>query len=386
MEKVCILGGGASALMCACFATGNVTIIEQNDKAGKKILATGNGRCNLTNKNYKSGVYNQNIDKFLNKFDYLSVLKFFKSIGLETYFDEEGRCYPLSNSSSSVVDVLKNYLQTKNNVKFVCEKKVNKIEKNENGYNICFEDETKEFFEKVVVATGNYTNLSIFDDLNIKYNQFVPSLCSLKTTIKNKSLSGLRVSGVKVSCNLKNYNFEEIGEILFKDEGVSGIVIFNLSSHMARENNFKYDFFVDYLPKLSTKEIEQNLKNRRESLKNLTCIDFLTGFFHKSLNFELLKLCKIDLNKSVKNITDIEIKNLCYLIKNYKISACGHYDNNQVACGGVTLGQLFDNLESKKNKNLFFIGEVVDVDGVCGGYNLQWAWTSGKIVGECLWN
>jgi len=223
----------------------------------------------------------------------------------------------------------------------------------------------------------------MFEGFGIEYKNFVPSLCSLKT-IKNKLLSGVRVSDVKVCCNLKNKKFEEIGEILFKDDGISGIVIFNLSSFMARENCFNYDVFIDFMHKLSTKDLENLLNERKQNLKNLTCENFFTGFFHKAINLELLKKCDIDLNKIISKLSELEIKNLSYTIKNYKLKCSGYFENNQVMSGGINLDCLDENLQSKINKNLYFIGEVCDVDGVCGGYNLQWAWTSGKIVGENL--
>ncbi len=383
MEKTCIIGGGASALMCACFARGDVTIFEKAEKCGKKILATGNGRCNLTNKNMNGYSYNVNISEYIKRFNVEQTLSFFNSIGLETYFDEEGRCYPVSNTATSVLSVLKNYIQTKKNIKINSEKCVKNIKFNEKSYIIEFEDGNFDIFDKVIVATGKDTNLSVFDKFNIKYKKFVPSLCSLKTE-KHKNLSGVRVSDVCVYC--EKLNFKEKGEILFKDDGISGIVIFNLSAHMARLNNYCHSIYIDFLPNVDITTLKQKLMQRKNKFINFNADNFLTGFFHKELNFELLKRCNINLNKPVANLNEKNMDVLCTQIKEFSLKTFGAFDNNQVCSGGIELKDLNENLESKNNKGLYFIGEVCDVDGVCGGYNLQWAWTSGKIVGENLWN
>ena len=384
MEKIGIIGGGASALMCACFAKNkNITIIEKSEKFGKKILATGNGRCNLTNNNMNKYSYNRNIDKYLKKFTSSDAINFFNKIGLEIYHDEEGRVYPISNSANSVLDVLRNHLNGKQNITIETEKDVIDIEKFENNYKIIYKNGNFDFFDKIIVASGNNTNLSIFDKFNVKYKPFAPSLCALLTE-KHKHLAGVRVKNVLVKCNFLNYEFKEIGEVLFRDDGISGIVIFNLSAHMARSNNYNRKIVIDFLPDVEINNLKAQLQNRRNNLFKLESKEFLTGLFHKAINSELLSKCKIDSNKLVKDISDKEIEKLCGLIKNYELNSKGYCDNNQVMSGGILLSELTETLESKENKGMFFIGEVIDVDGVCGGYNLQWAWTSGKIVGECL--
>ena len=383
MKKICILGGGASALICACFAPSDVlvTLIEQNDKVGKKILATGNGRCNLTNSNMNKYSYSANIESFIKRFSSHDVINFFSSIGLETYADEQGRVYPLSNSAVSVLEVLKNFILQKNNVNIITGKKFLNLTKEDKGFKVFYED-SFEVFDSVVVALGNNASLSIFDKLGVKIKPFVPSLCALKTK-RNKTLAGVRISNVKVTC--KDVGFEEVGEVQFREDGVSGIVVFNLSAFFARQNKL-FDFYLDFLPNLSSDELIEKLKNRRIKLNNYLIDDFLTGFFIKAINFDLLSKLKLDLNKKVCSLTDKNLLELASLIKNYKIEPLDFLNNNQVCSGGVCLDQLDQNLQALFCKGLYFIGEVVDVDGVCGGYNLQWAWTSGKIVGESLWN
>lgn len=382
MKSIAILGGGASALMCACFIKDNVSvdIIEENDKVGKKILATGNGRCNLSNVNMNKYSYSCDINKYLNRFSVVQTIDFFKSIGLITYVDEEGRIYPFSNSAVSVLEVLKNYLSNKSNIHFLTGKKVLDLEKVGEKFKVILQDEILSY-NKVVVALGNKADLTMFNKFNISTKPFTPSLCALKTT-KNKNLAGVRVDNVRVVC--KDVNFDEQGEILFREDGISGIVIFNLSAYLARNNNYNTDILLDFVPNLTEQDLFQMLKNRVNLLKNYKIDNFLTGIFIKQLNYDLMQRLKFDLDKKVSLLTDNQILSLAKLIKNYHINTLGYLNNNQVCSGGVELKSLDNNLQAKNIDGLFFIGEVVNVDGVCGGYNLQWSWTSGKIVGENL--
>lgn len=382
MKSIAILGGGASALMCACFIKDNVSvdIIEENDKVGKKILATGNGRCNLSNVNMNKYSYSCDINKYLNRFSVVQTIDFFKSIGLITYVDEEGRIYPFSNSAVSVLEVLKNYLSNKSNIHFLTGKKVLDLEKVGEEFKVILQDEILSY-NKVVVALGNKADLTMFNKFNISTKPFTPSLCALKTT-KNKNLAGVRVDNVRVVC--KDVNFDEQGEILFREDGISGIVIFNLSAYLARNNNYNTDILLDFVPNLTEQDLFQMLKNRVNLLKNYKIDNFLTGIFIKQLNYDLMQRLKFDLDKKVSLLTDNQILSLAKLIKNYHINTLGYLNNNQVCSGGVELKSLDNNLQAKNIDGLFFIGEVVNVDGVCGGYNLQWSWASGKIVGENL--
>lgn len=382
MKKVCILGGGASALMCACFAPSNVkiTILEQNTKLGKKILSTGNGRCNLSNVYMNKCSYNQDVSNYLCRFNQQSTVQFFNSIGLETYADDQGRVYPFSNTAVSVLDVLKNYVMAKQNVQVKTGASFVALEKDENGFKV-HDQNGFEHFDNVVVALGNSANLDMFNKFNVQTRQFVPSLCALYAKV-NKSLAGVRVSNVELAC--KSVGFSERGEVLFKQDGISGIVVFNLSAHLARRNCFNAEVCIDFAPDIAEADLLNKLKNRQKILNNTENYHFLDGFFNNLLNIDLLTRAKIDVNKNASCLSVQDLTNLCSVIKCYKVQTHGAQNNNQVASGGVVLSDLDCNLQSKKTKGLYFIGEIVDVDGVCGGYNLQWAWTSGKIVGESL--
>ena len=381
-SDVIIIGGGASGSFCALFASKNqkITIIDNQNKIAKKILVTGNGRCNLTNKNISYENYNQNIQPYLNKFNANQTLDFFKSIGLETYFDEQGRVYPLSNSAKSVQEVLQNQIE-KRNIDVKLETEVTNITKNEDNFIL---ETTKGIFscKKLVVATGGNSMLKTLKNLNINYKTFSPSLVSLKTKI-SKNLANVKLSNVKVTAtNTFGQSKSDFGEVLFKESGLSGICIFNLSTIYSRVKNFKGLISIDLLPNLSYEEVYNLLFQRRQLKININ--RFFDGLFVREIGYEILNRIKIDENRSSMALSSNELHYFTKQIKNLQFDVVDCYQNNQVFSGGVNLEDLTLNLKSKKNKNLFFCGEICDVDGICGGYNLQWAWTSGKIVGEAL--
>ena len=173
------------------------------------------------------------------------------------------------------------------------------------------------------------------------------------------------------------------GEVLFKDSGLSGIVIFDVSTLFARTGMFEGEISIDLMRKMPMEELLRLLENRKKIVDSVVN-KFFIGMFQNAVANEILKQSKINTNIKTKDLTKSDIERLARTIKNLKFKISGAYDNNQVFSGGVPLSDLTDNLEHKKIKNLYFIGEICDVDGECGGYNLQWAWTSGKIVGDLL--
>ena len=382
-NNIIIIGGGASGLMCAltaCLKGKSVTILESGFKLGKKILASGNGRCNLTNKNISENCYNVFPDQ-LNQFNNLETLKFFSDLGLETYFDDEGRCYPVSNHSASVLEVLLNKLKTlKCNIVTNCF--VSGVIKTQNGFNV---ETSLGLFnaEKVVVATGGNTMKTMLNSFGVEVKDFTPSLCGLRTQESTKLISGIRQT-VKLHLTAKNFSEVEQGEIIFREDGVSGICAFNLSSKLNWSNVSKANLTINLLPEMSEQEVFNLLSNRKQKLTHLKALNFFDGLFVNNLGQELLNRNKISLSADVKKLTEQNLKDLANTISNFNLTVVGKMDNNQVHHGGVELNELTECLQLKKVKNMFCCGEVVNVDGVCGGYNLQWAWTSGHIVGDSL--
>ena len=381
--NIIILGGGACGIITSIIASNkhnNIAIIDKCNKLAKKILVTGNGRCNLTNVNATSKHYNQNIDKYLNRFNVQDTLKFFSDLGLMTYNDEENRIYPISNSAKSVLDVLTNKVNSSNIDKYL-EHEILNIERKNNKFIVETDKESFEC-EKLVVALGGNTSEHIAQKFNIKIKKFVPSLVSLKTN-STKLLNNTRVSNVKVTAtNSQGNQMIEKGEVLFKDSGLSGICIFNLSTLFSRINNFNGKIEIDLLPDYETKVLTKILNERKKL--NVKINQFFDGMFVSAIAYEILNRCKINENRLSSELSDKEIEQFVKIIKHLDFKVVGCYENNQVYSGGICLNELNDNLECKNIKGLYFGGEVCDIDGLCGGYNLQWAWTSGFIIGESL--
>lgn len=379
---IIIIGGGASGLMCASLISSNktVAVIDAGFSLGKKILVTGNGRCNLTNTNMDSSYYNVNIDKYLKVFNEKDTIKYFNSIGLDTVIDNEGRVYPFTNYARSVVDVLNNSIFSKNNVRSFINETINNIDYIDNKYMV-YGNKLTFSCDKLVIAVGNIDNefLKKFDINKVKRT---PSLVALKTKENTKNLEGVRVSNVKIKASVNGKSTEETGELLFKDKGLSGISIFNISTLFARNKTYEGEVVIDLIPAKTEKQTEQMIKDRCNIFDRVS--DIFNGLFVSPIREEIFKRCKIDEQLSSKKLTVEKIKLIAKTIHNLEYNVIGHYDNYQVISGGVDLNELKDNLESKKYNNLYFTGESINVDGECGGYNLQWAWTSGAIVGKEL--
>jgi len=380
-----ILGGGASGAMCAMVCNGkDIALIDNNTKLAKKLLVTGNGKCNLTNVNLDNhnclDFYNQNIKKYLNKFTAKETMDYFRNLGLETYCDEQGRVYPISNSAKSVQDVINRQIKN-NNINVFLENTVLNIKKEDQTFFVQTDKETFSCHNLVFCLGGNKTDFLL--PLEVTVNKNVPSLCALKTR-QTKYLNGQRLENVLVKAiNHKTGVIKsEMGEILFKEEGLSGIVIFNLSSCFSRSKDFNGELQIDLLPLINEDDLYEMLFERRKL--NMPVSEFFVGMFINPIAYEIFEKCNTNENKTSDNLTKEEIKQFVKVIKCLTFEVKGHYNNNQVFSGGVCLCDLDENLMSKNVPNLYICGEACDVDGVCGGYNLQWAWTSGYIVGRNL--
>ena len=400
MQKfdVCVVGGGASGSLCSILLAKSgkkVALIDKFDSPAKKLLVTGNGRCNITNVNMNSSFFNQNIDQYLNRFSSKDTLEQFKTFGLDIYADSEGRCYPLSNSAKTVQFVLQNQME-KFGVHFVLAEVTN-VEKFANGYQVFYSNkkitnnqecilEEKISAEKLVFACGiNEFSANQLKKFNIEYVEPTPSLVALKTKQNTKRLDGERLSNVLVRAMSIDKSgvqvlAEQYGEVLFKDQGLSGICIFNLSSNFAKNHSFVGKISINLLPNLKEDEIFENLKSKLSIFSNAH--NLLKSLFSKELSFEILKRTNVLLDE--KYLSDKTLNDIVYVIQNFDFDVVGTYSNNQVLSGGVKLDALTSDLESPKNKNLYFCGEICDVDGICGGYNLQWAWTSANIVADSI--
>lgn len=401
---IIVVGAGASGLMSA-IAAGRlgkkVLVIDQKDKAGKKILATGNGKCNFTNLYQAPDCYRSDDSAFAMKvlscFNVDRTIEFFEELGIYPK-ERNGYLYPNSEQAASVVQVL--LLECKRlGVHFIYEETVRKIIKphytlitldKENG------KEKKYYGKKLILATGGCASPKLGSD-GSGYNlakslghtilKPLPALVSLRSPDKFcKTASGVRtMAKVEAYGNHKLLDREE-GEIIFTDYGISGIPIMQLSRFVAKalDQGQKVYLKLDLLTKASYEEILSMLQNRWNQNKNKTMEELLIGLLNNKLAYVLIKEASLDPIKPGKEISIKEIKLLANKIKSFQVNikATNPFDNAQVSAGGVSTKEINEEtMESKLSKNLYLCGELVDVDGTCGGYNLQWAWSSGYLAG-----
>jgi predicted Rossmann fold flavoprotein len=368
-NKVAIIGGGASGIFCAIILKKlnknlDVTIYEAQSKIGKKILQTGNGKCNLSNTNLTVNEYNTDLVKDLIKeFDSNKLIKILNEMGLMVRIDDEGRIYPYSEKATTVLDIfLKQLNDLKVNVITDCY--INNIKYNNSYYTISDNNKNNYNCDYLIIATGgcssinyNYNTNVLVNKLNHSVSDLFPSLCALKTKQNTKHLSGIRVkckASIIVNGEVKH---QTKGEVLFKDDGLSGIAIFILSKYYEKNKNcvVSLDLF-----DASTKDELNNKLYNNDSLENN-----LLGYFPKMINYDIIKRAS---NKTIGEI-----------IKDYNFNIIDTYgfNNSQVTKGGVLLNEInINTFQSKKCNNLYIIGEALDVDGSCGGFNLHFAWAS----------
>lgn len=379
---VCVIGAGASGSMCAVLLAQknlSVCVVDRFETPAKKLLVTGNGRCNITNRNINSEFYNQNIDEYLKQFDQNDAINFFEQIGIDIYADSEGRCYPISNTAKSVQMAFVNQFQKLSVIFFGCTEAID-IECENDIFKVVTTTQTI-LAKKLIVACGiNELSKNLFKKFDIDCAEVVPSLVALKTKQSTKRLDGIRVSDVLVSAKIGNNQMEQVGEVLFKEHGLSGIAIFNLSSIFAKNKRFEGKISINLLKNWSKSQILEKMiskVNIFSSMQNL-----LFSMLDKELAKEILLRCDISFEKSPKELSKKDFEKIVDIITNFEFDVEGCYQNNQVLSGGVKLSSLAKNLQCKNKNELYFVGEVCDVDAVCGGYNLQWAWTSAHIASK----
>ena len=397
--KVAIIGGGAAGLAAAVKAAEkhSVTVFERSGRVGRKIMASGNGRCNLTNAaltadNYADFLKYYNCERAadtVRRFDYNALKSFFESMGLEMFSDEQGRVYPFSENSGSVLDVLRVKCQ-KLNVKTVTDSEVVRVEKGKSSFKVMLHTGEFFFFDKVICAIGSKAQVNNFSKLEHLFGEKLEMtyLCPSLTPIKTKKM-WLPLNGLRVKCNVSLFANgkkikEEFGEVLFRDYGLSGIVIFNISSCIAAEKvkglKNEYKIVLDLFPQFSLQELIEKLKNRAEICGKQTST-FFVGLFHNKIADAVIKKCGLgeELRNSDFETISAFLKNITFEVQ----ELCG-YDKCQVVSGGIKFDEVDENFESKKLKGLYFVGECLDADGVCGGFNLHFAFASGIIAGSSL--
>lgn len=401
-----IIGGGASGMMAAITVArlgGTVTIIESQKKVGKKILATGNGRCNFTNQVQETSCYHSDNVGFpfdiYQQFPYKETIVFFEELGIYPK-SRNGYIYPYSDQAIAILDVLKMELE-RLGVQIIFEMQCKEIILQQQGFLLtlqkgCSENVIELLADKVIIATGSKAS-NIAGSDGAGYNlakslghtivPVLPGLVSLRCAEPfYKRLVGLRMQG-NIRLFVKNKEIaQDQGEIQLTNYGISGIPVFQVSRFAAKGlyQNQQVRAEIDFMPDLSEKELERFLLKRCKQQPEKNMRDFLIGLFPNPFIEAVLLLTDSPVNKNAGMMSE-RMNALAKQIKCLKttIIDTNTFEQAQVCSGGVDTKEVNSRtLESLLIRDLYFAGEVLDVDGICGGYNLQWAWSSGYVTGR----
>ena len=400
MRHVVVIGGGASGLVAAISAARNgakVTIIEHKDRVGKKILSTGNGRCNLTNTYMNPACFRSDdvslVTDVLEKFGAENTIRFFEDLGV-ILKDRNGYVYPFSDQASTILDVLRLELDNLK-IDIKTEQNVKSVVKTNHQFEITTDKENY-MCDAVILATGGKASSVLGSDgsgydlakhFGHNISPVVPALVQLKCAGDFfKQITGVRTQA-KVSLYVNNVLVSsDTGELQLTNYGISGIPVFQVSRYAAKALYSKESVCaeLDFLPNIEIYEFETFMKNRIQKHGQKTAEDFMTGVLHKKLTTMLLKEAKIPLHVVMNEVYEEKINQLIRLCKCFKVNVLdtNGFEQAQVCAGGVKTTEIRKTMESIYEENLYLVGELLDVDGICGGYNLQWAWATGFIAGE----
>lgn len=411
-KQVAVIGGGASGLTAAIWAArsgASAVIIEHTDRVGKKLLSTGNGRCNLTNSRMEERCYHSGAAGFpmeaIRQFGWKDTIKWFSSMGvlcksrMETYY------YPISDQASAILDVLRLECQ-RLGVQMLLEWKPEKVlaeKKKGRPFFLIMGNQGKITADSLIFACGSKaapftgsdgSGYELAKMMGHRIIKPLPALVQLRCQGKYyKQLAGIRTEVRLWLAAAGKKEAEEEGELQITDYGISGIPVFQISRFAARalDEGKKVQVFIDFLPFMDEEETRIFLNERFVRFGDRNGEDFLTGIVNKKLAQVLLKMAGIPADKPVCNASKRQRETLFLGLKQYEalVSSVNPFANAQICCGGVDVSEVNPRtMESLLIPELFFAGEILDVDGICGGYNLQWAWSSGKIAGTqaAQWN
>ncbi|MCF8010381.1 MAG: NAD(P)/FAD-dependent oxidoreductase [Clostridiales bacterium] len=403
-RKVAVIGGGAAGLTAAIAARYNgaeVTVLEQKDRVGKKILATGNGRCNLSNIDLSASHYNGKNPKFafgaLNRFDFSQTMELFERLGIAWKVEDGGKVYPMSDQASSVSDVMRYELEMLE-VETRVETRVNAVIPQSRGFSVQLND--GEYFnaDRVIVTTGgkaapnlgsNGSGYTLAEQLGHSIIEPFPALVQLKLKAGYlKQISGVKFVGEAEIWAAGKCRARAAGEILFTNYGISGPPILDLSrtaGEYLREGE-KVSIRVNLINTMSPQELETFLLNRLQQQAHKSAFFSFVGFINKRLVPVVLKAAGVsDIYKKAGQITAGERNAILKILQDwcFEVTGTNSWTAAQVTAGGIDVKDINPKtMESKLVPGIFFAGEVLDIDGDCGGYNLQWAWSSGYVAGE----
>lgn len=392
--KIFVIGAGVSSLaFCSFLDKENITVLDSNKDSGRKLLATGNGRCNFTNlklsyENYysnKKDFVNYSLDKFSNK----DLIKYFEYLGIEWTNLPSGRCYPKTMSSQTVKDAL--MMKANENAKFIFDQKVLDIDFDKK---LIITEKNKYKYDLLVIASGGKTlknsgsDGSIFKILE-KHTKIEDMTFGI-TNFKTKNPLSKKAKGVKVNAkaSLKvdgKYIKSSTDDVIFQTYGLTGTAILDLSNliSLALKDGKKVNLDIDFYPEYKKDGLLKKLEEKSKRFPNRSVEELLIGNLDKKLIIDILKRVKI--NSGQKNIKRKDLEKLSNILKNLSFDIIDINDKNnaQVTLGGVSCEEIDKKtMKSLKIKDCYFIGEVMDVAGDCGGYNIQWAFSSAKTASE----
>ena len=395
--KIAIIGGGASGMAAALAAAekpeNSVVLLERQARLGRKLQATGNGRCNLSNLHAAAGGYHGDQPSFweyaISKFPPESTLDWFRGLGLFTVAEPSGRVYPYSDQANSVLDVLRFALE-KPNIQVKLGAEVEKIKKTAQGFQLEFGEDTLDC-QKLIVACGGLagtklggtmSGYKLLRSLGHRCTRLRPTLVQLKTAWGG--VVGLK--GVRANCRAEILRDgtpmqSSQGELQFTEYGLSGPVIFEISRDVCQQKG-DWCCRLDFLPEIGEDILFAELCRRKTTA--LPASELFTGILHNRLGRVLAQAAGISGQTPIAGLDDAALHEAVRMVKRFEVSLTEPLgmDSAQVTAGGILTNE-FDNttMESKLVPGLFACGEVLDVDGDCGGYNLQWAWSSGRLAG-----
>lgn len=398
---IAIIGGGASGLTASISAkmtnpSASVLVIEKLQRVGKKIIASGNGKCNLSNINISEYNYHGSVNAMdiINRTpDYKSF--FTDELGVLCVTGSEGReggVYPRSNSSTTVLNALRLKMQELG-AEELCECEITDIRPIKSGFELIHKNGVINC-KKLIIAAGGYAGPSFGTDgavmrllknMGYKTSKICPAVSALRADPdKLKGLKGVRVKGEVSAVSGDKILRTEKGELQFNENNISGICVFNLA-YLFQEYEGKLSLRMDLMPDISGDELIRYFGSLRKNRADLPLEELLTGAFIKNL---AVYLVKNSINRPLTDkISTLKNTEICKLISNIKslefeVTGCSPWQNAQSTMGGIHSSCVDKNLESVLHKGLYLCGEILDVAGDCGGYNLQWAWSSGILVGR----
>ncbi len=395
---IAVIGGGASGLAAAIGAleaySCDVIILERLEKTGRKILAAGNGRCNIGNINISPEFYHGSVK---NTAAVLAGVpapdEFFSDMGVLCTSDKQGRIYPRSNTGASILGALRIRCDMLG-ARELCGFTAVDISASSDGYIITSETGDSVSCRRIIIASGGYaapvfgtdgSMLRILRNMGYTASKICPGIAPLKVSPESvKGLKGVRAKGrVSAVCGGKVLKTQQ-GEIQFTENSLSGICVFNLA-HLFSEYEGRLSVRCDLLPDMKRDKLEEYLFLVQSMRYDCTLEEFLTGLFPKNLAVYIMKnTLGRPLTESVSSLSYPDIRSIAEKIKclEFKVTGCSPWQNAQVTCGGIHGDCVDRNLQSRLHKGLYLCGEILDNDGDCGGYNLQWAWASGLHAGK----